>query len=104
MKKNGNVFAIALVGSLGLAVLNARADLEVSAAVSIHAEGDFYAPLAAQGEWVEVGPYGRCWHPAHVAVEWRPYCAGYWEWTDCGWYWVSDEPWAWACYHYGSCV
>jgi hypothetical protein len=19
-----------------------------------------------------------------------------------GWYWVSEEPWAWACYHYGS--
>jgi len=37
-------------------------------------------------------------------VEWRPYCYGYWEWTDCGWYWVSDEPWAWACYHYGTWV
>ncbi len=22
-------------------------------------------------------------------------------WTDCGWYWVSSEPWAWATYHYG---
>ena len=22
-------------------------------------------------------------------------------WTDSGWYWVSDEPWAWATYHYG---
>jgi len=25
-------------------------------------------------------------------------------WTDCGWYWYSDEPWAWACYHYGYWV
>ena len=22
-------------------------------------------------------------------------------WTDSGWYWVSDEQWAWATYHYG---
>ena len=22
-------------------------------------------------------------------------------WTDCGWYWVSDEQWGWATYHYG---
>ncbi len=48
-----------------------------------------------------MGTFGRCWHPA-VATDWRPYCNGTWEWTDCGWYWVSDEPWAWACYHYGS--
>lgn len=45
--------------------------------------------------------YGRCWHPTGVTVEWRPYCDGQWVWTDCGWYWQSDEPWAWACYHYG---
>ncbi|MBW8864888.1 MAG: hypothetical protein JF609_08195 [Verrucomicrobia bacterium] len=78
--------------------------MEVSVGVSINARADFYEPLAASGTWVEVGSYGRCWHPAGVAVEWRPYCSGYWEWTDCGWYWVSDEPWAWACYHYGTWV
>ncbi|HTL59574.1 MAG TPA: DUF6600 domain-containing protein, partial [Candidatus Limnocylindrales bacterium] len=36
-----------------------------------------------------------------VAVGWRPYCSGEWVWTDCGWYWHSEEPWGWACYHYG---
>jgi hypothetical protein len=32
---------------------------------------------------------------------WRPYCNGYWQRTDAGWYWASDEPWGWATYHYG---
>jgi hypothetical protein len=70
-------------------------------AVEIHVESDFYEPLAPQGEWVVVGSYGRCWRPAHVARDWRPYCEGKWERTEAGWYWVSDEPWAWATYHYG---
>jgi hypothetical protein len=87
--------------TLGLTVWPVRAELEVSATVQIHAKADFEAPLAAQGQWVVVGSYGRCWRPGQVAVEWRPYGCGEWVWTDCGWYWQSDEPWAWACYHYG---
>lgn len=82
----------------------AQAMLEVSASVNIQAKADFYGPLSARGTWVEVGTYGRCWHPTGVVVGWRPYCDGYWVWTDCGWYWQSDEPWAWACYHYGTWV
>src|SRR5690349_17308645 len=82
----------------------ALADLEVSASVPIHATAEFETPLAAHGAWVQVESYGRCWHPAGVAVEWRPYCTGEWVWTDCGWYWQSDEPWGWACYHYGYWV
>jgi hypothetical protein len=69
--------------------------------VEIHAESDFYEPLTPHGEWVVVGSYGRCWRPARVAVGWRPYCNGNWQRTDAGWYWVSEEPWAWATYHYG---
>src|SRR5262252_1180997 len=94
-------FGLAVIlGTLG--INPSRAELEVSASVTIHSAVDFEAPLAAHGSWVEVGSYGRCWRPAGVAVEWRPYCYGEWVWTDCGWYWASDEPWAWACYHYGS--
>jgi hypothetical protein len=85
-------------------LFRASAELEVSAGISIQAPADFYGPLAANGAWVQLGRYGRCWRPAGVTAGWRPYCHGYWEWTDCGWYWVSDEPWAWACYHYGSWV
>src|SRR5712671_2142880 len=100
--KHMNVFVIGLAGALSVGVLNAPARLEVSASFQIGAVADFYDPLASHGAWVQVGSYGRCWRPSSVAVSWRPYCYGHWDWTDCGWYWVSDEPWAWACYHYGS--
>lgn len=72
-----------------------------SVGIVIHADADFYEPLTPHGEWVTVGSYGRCWRPAHVEVGWRPYCHGNWQMTDDGWYWVSDEPWSWATYHYG---
>src|SRR6266850_839359 len=82
----------------------AAVGVSFSAGIEIGSANDFYEPLTPYGEWVSVGSYGRCWHPLHVEVGWRPYCEGHWEWTDCGWYWVSDEPWSWACYHYGSWV
>jgi len=69
--------------------------------VEIRAESDFYEPLTPYGRWEVVGSYGRCWIPGHVEADWRPYCNGSWQRTDAGWYWVSDEPWAWATYHYG---
>jgi hypothetical protein len=98
--KLGIVLCTALLGYA------ARGQPSVSIAVSaptveIRAESDFYEPLAPEGEWVVVGSYGRCWRPSHVESDWRPYCNGSWERTDAGWYWVSDEPWAWATYHYG---
>lgn len=61
----------------------------------------FDGPLTSHGYWIDRPGYGRCWRPAYVASAWRPYCEGYWMWTDYGWYWYSDEPWAWATYHYG---
>ena len=73
-----------------------------SATVSITAVSDFYAPLGQYGMWVQVGDYGRCFRPADAGVGWRPYSNGHWEWTDAGWYWVSEQPWGWACYHYGQ--
>jgi hypothetical protein len=61
----------------------------------------FYDTLAPYGDWVEVAPYGRCWVPHGVAVGWRPYTTGHWVNTDDGMYWVADEDWGWACFHYG---
>lgn len=93
-----------VTGLAGILLMNPfemRASLEISASVQINAVADFDAPLTSCGDWVTVGSYGRCWHPTGVIVGWRPYCDGDWVWTDCGWYWESDEPWAWACYHYG---
>jgi len=104
MKTMVKTFAIGLAGILIMGAPSARAVLEVSASFQINAEADFFTPLAAQGAWIEVGSYGRCWQPAGVAVDWQPYCYGHWVWTDCGWYWETDEPWGWACYHYGRWV
>src|SRR2546425_12188362 len=104
MKRRSVIYVGVLVGSLSIGTMRSAAFHEVGASFEIRAEADFYEPLAGCGTWVEVGTYGRCWHPAQVDVEWRPYCDGHWEWTDCGWFWVSDEPWAWACYHYGRWV
>ena len=76
--------------------------VEVEASyVGIRTESDFYEPLNPYGQWVVVGSYGRCWRPARVDPDWRPYCNGYWQRCDAGWYWASDEPWGWATYHYG---
>jgi hypothetical protein len=94
------------VGLLGGLILggpfNGWANLEVVGAVQIRARADFDAPLAVHGSWVELPSHGRCWRPARVAVSWQPYCNGIWVWTDHGWYWSSNEPWAWATYHYGT--
>jgi hypothetical protein len=87
--------------SLGAAlVLLCLAASESNAGVS-WSVSIFDGPLAACGHWDNRPRYGRCWHPAYVSADWYPYCEGYWMWTDCGWYWVSSEPWAWATYHYG---
>jgi hypothetical protein len=75
-----------------------------SVSVSVGQVRDFYEPLSRHGYWVDVAPHGRCWYPAYVEHDWRPYAEGYWLWTDSGWYWVSEEPWAWATYHYGRWV
>jgi hypothetical protein len=96
-----------LIGKLGMVLCTALlggtayGQVSVSVGVEIRAESDFYEPLTPQGEWIVVGSYGRCWRPAHVERDWRPYSEGYWQRTEAGWYWVSDEPWAWATYHYG---
>lgn len=73
----------------------------VTAEVAIQTENDFVEPLNPYGEWVVVGSYGRCWRPLRVEAGWRPYCNGYWQRTDAGWFWASTEPWGWATYHYG---
>ena len=79
----------------------ASVPVEGSVGVVIRTADDFYEPLSPYGRWEVVGAYGRCWIPGRVDRDWRPYCNGHWERTDAGWYWASEEPWAWATYHYG---
>jgi hypothetical protein len=97
----GFVFCVALFGTLtGHTIYAAEVSVGVSV-VAIHTESDFYEPLSPYGRWEVVGSYGRCWIPGGVEASWSPYCNGYWQQTDAGWYWASDEPWGWATYHYG---
>jgi hypothetical protein len=104
--KLGIVLCGALLGTLTGYTTYGQPSVSVAVSVplptvEIRAESDFYEPLTPLGEWVVVGSYGRCWRPARVEAGWQPYCNGNWQRTDAGWYWVSDEPWAWATYHYG---
>ncbi len=61
----------------------------------------FYDSLAPYGEWISMNPWGWVWCPYDIGVDWRPYTVGNWDYSDYGWTFVSDEPWAWATYHYG---
>jgi len=72
--------------------------------VEVSSVDDFDEPLASYGVWITIGSYGRCWRPAHVEHEWRPYSSGQWVHVEAGWCWQSDEPWGWATYHYGRWV
>lgn len=63
---------------------------------------NFYEPLAAYGSWFQTSDYGYVYQPTIVRdSSWRPYTRGRWAFTDHGWTWVSNEPFGWACYHYG---
>ena len=64
----------------------------------------FQQDLQPMGQWVATPDYGDCWVPQGVAVGWRPYTAGRWVYTECGWTWLSEEPWGHITYHYGSWV
>jgi len=68
------------------------------------AVGLSFDSLTPYGHWMVSASYGRVWRPAHVYASWRPYWDGRWVDTDFGWTFVSDEPWAWATYHYGRWV
>ena len=62
---------------------------------------DLHVALKPLGEWVVHPTWGPVWKPAGVGPDWKPYHRGRWAHTAQGWYWVSDEPWAWATYHFG---
>jgi len=71
MKATRKCFTVVLAVGFSLGTLTARADLEVSARVRIHAAADSCVSLASSGIWIEAGAYGRCWRPAGVAAGWR---------------------------------
>lgn len=62
----------------------------------------FYDELGDYGQWVWHPRFGYVWLPEDVSPNWRPYTVGHWVSTEeYGWYWESNEPFAWAVYHYG---
>ena len=68
------------------------------------ASDDFYQSesLNKHGRWVKADKWGASWQPTNVPSGWSPYTNGSFQYCDdCGWTFVSDEPWAWATYHYG---
>ncbi len=90
------IIAALLLASIGIA--SAPANAQVDFSISF---GDFYSSLGPYGEWVYVDYGVYAWRPVRIVNEWRPYTYGRWAWSAHGWYWVSDEPWSWAVYHYG---
>jgi hypothetical protein len=62
----------------------------------------YYGELSAQGSFDVDPDYGTVWYPTGVASDWRPYNDGYWSYGPGGYFWVANEPWGWAPYHYGN--
>lgn len=64
----------------------------------------FQRELSPYGTWVHTSAYGEIWHPTVVAATWEPYVYGEWVYTDCGWTWVSYDPFGQDTFHYGTWV
>ena len=92
--------ALLLAGDAGPAARSFGRIREAGSTVAVNLSF-FYDELAPYGSWVDIRPYGWCWAPRGVSADWRPYTEGSWAYTDCGWTWVSYEPWGWAVFHYG---
>jgi hypothetical protein len=95
-----------LVVVTGLIMLQAMSVKETFAHARWHGGvtvslGVFYDGLSPYGEWIPCGGGVYGWRPVGIHAGWRPYTVGRWCWTDDGWYWLSDEPWGWATFHYG---
>ena len=98
MKKLLNrVMIVALLGAALVITSGQKAkaqDVEVSYQT-------FYDNLSPYGQWVDDPQYGNVWVP-NEGGDFRPYGSrGHWVMTDYGNTWVSEDPWGWACYHYG---
>jgi len=61
----------------------------------------YYRELSVNGNWSRVDEQGYVWQPTGVTSDWRPYDNGYWGYGPEGYFWISNEPWGWAPYHYG---
>jgi hypothetical protein len=83
-------------------VVTLLAPRPVPAAVSVSISY-FHHELAPYGRWVYTRAYGEVWYPTVVVAGWAPYVDGEWVYTDCGWTWVSYDPFG-DPFHYGTWV
>lgn len=92
---------IALLMTVAVSVAAAPTDAQAQQG-AVTSTSAFYEPLSSYGDWYYTDAYGWVWSPWGVSSNWRPYTVGNWVYTDAyGWMWASEEPWAWAAYHYG---
>ncbi len=88
------------IALVGLLLVTATKQKSFAQDVSVSYQ-TFYDNLSPYGQWVEDPQYGNVWVP-NEGGDFRPYGSrGHWVMTDYGNTWVSDDPWGWACYHYG---
>jgi hypothetical protein len=101
--------SLGLATALGLAPVAAHAQVTVTGGVSFNfgaMPGEsvgsvdvFFDQLAPYGVWVDDPVVGQVFVPDQPGYV--PYQNGHWQYTDVGFVWVSDEPFAWATSHYG---
>ena len=88
------------ISLLGLFLILGAAPRAKAQDVSVSYQ-NFYDELSPYGQWVTDPQYGNVWVP-NEGGDFRPYGSrGHWAMTDYGNTWVSEDPWGWACYHYG---
>ena len=59
----------------------------------------FYDQLSPYGMWVDDPQFGTVFTPDDA--DYVPYTNGFWQYTDAGMMWVSNDPFGWATAHYG---
>src|SRR6187551_149990 len=91
--------------AVALAPLTARAQVgvdvyaDVVVGEGIGSADIFYDQLSPYGVWVDDPHYGPLFIPSRA--NYVPYTNGHWAYTEVGFVWISDEPFAWATSHYG---
>lgn len=116
------IFLTALfLTALPLKIFSSGTDTVVYENDSVFTIQDYQEELKEDGEWIKVNkedidPDGvtegtdelddnlntdYVWRPNNVDENWSPYTNGYWQYTNCGWMWVSYYTWGWRTCHYG---
>ena len=99
--------SLILVGAPSVASAQVDVDVNLGGAdVSASIGGEpidsvdvFYNQLSPYGMWVDDPQFGTVFTPDDAGYV--PYTNGFWQYTDAGMMWVSNDPFGWATSHYG---